>query len=112
MDVHQQIALEDKLIGSTITALSMRKFQITVKLEATSYGACLICKNATLLRASMDYISILRLCPEERCVTRVHTIILEKDMFLLFVLSGGEYVIIRAEDVSLRCSCEEHRQPR
>ena len=102
MDVNGQNILEDELIGYTITAISMNKFQITVKLEIKACEVCLICKNATILSASMDYISILRLSPEDRCVIRIHTILLDSDIFILLVLSGGEYLTIRAEDVSLR----------
>ena len=102
MDVHEQYVLTNELNGYTITAISMRTFQITVKLEIPSGGVYLICKNANILSVSMGYISILRLSSEDRCVVCVHTVIMDNDIFLFLMLSCGAYLTICAEDVHLK----------
>jgi hypothetical protein len=103
MDVHQQHVPIDELTGYTITAISMCKLQIVVKLATASDEVYLICKNATLSSVSMDSFSLLRLSPEDRCVVRVYTIRMDKDLFLLFVLSGGDYLTICAEAIAVGC---------
>ena len=108
MDVHEQHVLTDELTGYTITAISMCRLQILVKLETASDEVCLICKHATLSSVSMDSFSLLRLSPEDRCVVRVYTITMDNDLFLLFVLSGGDYLTICAEAIAVGCPSSTH----
>jgi hypothetical protein len=49
----------------------------------------------------MDYVSLLRLSPEDRCIVRVHVVVIDQDTILFLILTGGAYLAIRAETISL-----------
>jgi hypothetical protein len=74
--------------GYTITAISLCNSQITVKLEALLEKISLICTNAAICYATIDYVSILRLSLEDRRIDRVYTLLLDQETFLLLVLSS------------------------
>jgi hypothetical protein len=88
--------------GFTITAISLRHSQVIVKPETLLDKACLICTNAIIFYASIDYVSILRLSSEDRRIARVHTVLFDQELLLFLILTGGVYLTICAESISLQ----------
>ncbi len=104
MSAQIQDSLIDELYSLVITAITTHGHHITVKSESERRSVSVVCTNATLLSASMDYVSLLRLSPEDRCIVRVHVVVIDQDTILFLILAGGAYLAIRAETIVLeRC---------
>jgi len=104
MNAHVQDTFIDELHSLIITAIATHGHYITVKSASERRSVSIVCTNATLLSASMDYVSLLRLSPEDRCIVRVHVVVIDQDTILFLILAGGVYLAIRAETIALeRC---------
>ncbi len=101
MSAQIQDSLIDELYSLVITAITTHGHHITVKSASERRSVAIVCTNATLLSASMDYVSLLRLSPEDRCIVRVHVVVIDQDTILFLILAGGAYLAIRAESISL-----------
>jgi hypothetical protein len=86
MSAHVQDTFIDELHSLVITAITTHGHHITVKSASERKSVAIVCSNATLLGASMDYVSLLRLSPEDRCIVRVHVVVIDQDTILFLIL--------------------------